>query len=172
MDRRTSRTSDVARGVALAVACMVTYYIIVGLLSLVPAVGLENDKLGGMWAVIATIFVYRQSLATSRRSALSRLSATLVAFGLCLVYLLLLPFTGVGLAVLVGFGAIIVSFIGRAEDVITTGISITVVMVVAGLGPRSAAWEQPILRLVDTLVGMGVGLALARVADRAARGRA
>jgi len=172
VDRRTSRTSDVARGVALAVACMVTYYIIVGLLSLVPAVGLENDKLGGMWAVIATIFVYRQSLATSRRSALSRLSATLVAFGLCLVYLLLLPFTGVGLAVLVGFGAIIVSFIGRAEDVITTGISITVVMVVAGLGPRSAAWEQPILRLVDTLVGMGVGLALARVADRAARGRA
>lgn len=172
MDRGTSRTSAVVRGVALAVACMVTYYIIVDLLSLVPAVGLENDKLGGMWAVVATIFVYRESLATSRRSAFSRLSATVIAFGLCLVYLLLLPFTGVGLAVLVGLGAIIVSFIGRAEDAITTGITITVVMVVAGLGARSAAWEQPILRLVDTLVGMGVGLALARVADRAARGQA
>lgn len=96
MDRRTSRTLAVVRGVGLAVACMVTYYLTIDLLSLVPAVGLENDKLGGMWAVVATIFVYRESLATSRRSAFSRLSATLIALGLCLVYLLLLPFTGGG----------------------------------------------------------------------------
>lgn len=172
MDRRTTRISAVVSGAALALACPVTYVLTVDLLSLVPVVALEDDRLGGMWAVIATIFVFRQGLVASGTSALSRLSATLVAFALCLVYLLLLPFTAVGLAVLVGLGAVLVSVVGRAQDAITTGITITVVMVVAGLGERSRAWEQPVLRLVDTLVGMGVGLALAWVADRVARRRA
>jgi uncharacterized membrane protein YccC len=65
-----------------------------------------------------------------------------------------------GMAALIGIGAIILTLLGRSEDIITTGITTAVVMVVAGISPEHA-WKQPILRLVDTAVGIGVGIAAA-----------
>jgi uncharacterized membrane protein YfcA len=62
------------------------------------------------------------------------------------------------MAALIGIGAIVLNLIGRSEDNITTGITTAVVMVVAGISPQYA-WKQPILRLIDTLVGIGVGIA-------------
>jgi uncharacterized membrane protein YccC len=47
---------------------------------------------------------------------------------------------------------------GRSEDIVTTGITTAVVMVVAGINPQHA-WKQPILRLLDTVVGVCVGIA-------------
>jgi uncharacterized membrane protein YccC len=86
----------------------------------------------------------------------------LLSFALCLAYLLVLPFHPVGLAVLVGLGTLILTIVGRHEDVVTAGISTAVVMVVAALAPANA-WEEPILRLLDTAVGIAVGLAAARL---------
>ena len=52
------------------------------------------------------------------------------------------------------------TLLGRADDVVTTTITVAVVLVVAALSPQHA-WEQPILRLFDTTVGIAVGLAFA-----------
>jgi uncharacterized membrane protein YccC len=112
-----------------------------------------------MWAVAATIFVHRYSHAESLHAALSRMAATSVSFGLCLAYLLVFPFNVWGMAAL-GIGAVVVTTMGRPDDTITTGITIVVVMVVAALSPHHA-WRQPVLRLVDTAVGVAVGLAAA-----------
>jgi uncharacterized membrane protein YccC len=60
--------------------------------------------------------------------------------------------------VLIGLGALIMMLVGRPDDVVTTTITTAVVMVVAALSPQSG-WEQPILRLLDTVVGVPVGLA-------------
>jgi uncharacterized membrane protein YccC len=49
------------------------------------------------------------------------------------------------------------SLLDRPEDVITTGITTAVVMVVAAISPDHA-WKQPILRVMDTIVGVAVGL--------------
>jgi hypothetical protein len=38
-------------------------------------------------------------------------------------------------------------------------------MVVAAIGPPHEAWQQPLLRLVDTLVGIGVGVSCKWVAS-------
>jgi multisubunit Na+/H+ antiporter MnhB subunit len=50
------------------------------------------------------------------------------------------------------------SLLGRPDEVITTGITTAVVMVVAAISPDHA-WKQPILRVVDTIVGVAVGVA-------------
>jgi uncharacterized membrane protein YgaE (UPF0421/DUF939 family) len=111
-----------------------------------------------MWAVVATIFVFRYSYDESVRAALSRTSATLFSFALCLVYFLIFPFRLWGLVLLIAIGAIFLDLIGRSEDIITACITTAVVMVVAGISPEHA-WKQPILRLIDTGVGSGVGIA-------------
>jgi hypothetical protein len=48
--------------------------------------------------------------------------------------------------------------LGRRDDIVTTGITTTVVMVVAAMSPQHA-WQQPLLRLADTVVGIAVGVA-------------
>jgi hypothetical protein len=49
------------------------------------------------------------------------------------------------------------SLVGRPDDIITTGITRAVVMAVAAISPDHA-WKQPILRVVDTIAGVAVGL--------------
>src|SRR6266550_9565492 len=53
--------------------------------------------------------------------------------------------------------AIVLDLVGRSEDVITASITITVVMVVAAISPQQAG-RQPILRVIDTIVGIAVGI--------------
>ena len=120
------------------------------------------------------MFVYREGQRQSAAAAISRASATLVSFALCLVYLLAFPFHPLGLAVVIGVGTLLLTAIGREEDVITAGITTAVVLVAAALSPHSA-WEQPILRLADTAIGITVGLGAAwvtwRLNARAVRAR-
>jgi uncharacterized membrane protein YgaE (UPF0421/DUF939 family) len=137
----------VMRGAILAISCAISYWLITHILAKAYSISRDDDLLGGMWAVVATIFVYRDSNVESVRSALSRMAATSVSFALCLIYLLIFPFYTWGMAALIGIGAIVVTTMGRSDDTVTTGITIAVVMVVAALSPHNA-WRQPILRLV------------------------
>jgi uncharacterized membrane protein YccC len=163
----TSRSSEaLVHGVALGLACLVSYELTTHLLRGVHSVARSDGLLGGMWAVIATVFVYRDSQTETFAAAISRMAATAVSLALCLIYLLIVPSHPWALAALIALGTILVTLAGRPGDSITTGITIAVVMVVAQLEPRNA-WEQPILRFADTVVGVIVGVATAWLVLRA-----
>jgi hypothetical protein len=82
----------IIRGALLAISCAISYWLITHILANAYSISTDDDLLGGMWAVVATIFVYRYSHAESVRAALSRMAATSVSFALCLIYLLIFPF--------------------------------------------------------------------------------
>ena len=46
----------------------------------------------------------------------------------------------------------------RDDDIVTTAVTTVVVMVVAAINPQDA-WHQPFLLLIDTIVGVGSGVA-------------
>src|SRR5215831_15534921 len=166
--RRAALRPALLHGGATALACLASYLLITRALATVHSVSRADDKLGGMWAVIATVFVYRLGYRESLGAAASRSVATALSFVLCLLYLLAFSFSPLGLALLIGAGTAILMLLGRDGDVVTTGITTAVVLVVAALAPTDA-WEQPILRAVDTAAGIAVGLTaawLARLADR------
>jgi uncharacterized membrane protein YgaE (UPF0421/DUF939 family) len=147
---------DVFYAFDMAVACFIAYWIMTRVL--LPFVNQPNDLLGGMWAVAATIFVFRENRTRSLSAGFARLAATCISFALCQIYLLLFPFTPLGLAALIGIGTLVVTALGRRDDIVTTGITTAVVMVVAAVSPEDA-WQQPLLRLADTVVGIAVGVA-------------
>ena len=154
--RETSSAWDFFYALDMALACLISYSVTTHVLSSFVA---EPDALlGGMWATVATVFVFRETRASSLAAGLSRLIATGVSFALCLTYLLILPFHPAGLAALLGAGTLILMALGRRDDIVTTGITTTVVMVVAAMSPQDA-WRQPLLRLADTVVGIAVGVA-------------
>jgi uncharacterized membrane protein YccC len=147
---------DVIYSLNLGIACLVTYWTITVLLA--PFVDPASDFLGGMWAVVAAIFVLRDTNDEALRAGLDRLIATCVSFALCLAYLLIFPFTPVGLASLLAIGVLVMTALGQRSDIVTTGITTAVVMVVAGMSPQTA-WQQPVLRLIDTVIGIALGVA-------------
>jgi uncharacterized membrane protein YccC len=159
-----------ADSAVLGVACLVSYWLTTRVLSLAYSVSAADDALGGMWAVVATVFLYRDSYAKTLAAAVSRMAATLISFALCLAYLAFLPFHLWGLAVLVGISVLVAALIGRPGDEVTAAITTTVVLVVADLSPHDA-WQQPIRRLADTVIGVAVGLAAAWLALHTIRPR-
>ena len=161
----SQRDQAVLHSVALAIASLVTYWLTVHGLARVRSVSTADDVLGGVWAVIATVFVYRTSYDASATAALSRMTATLVSFSLCLIYLLILPVSPVGLAAMIGISGLAATLLGRPQDAVTAGITTAIVLGVASLSPHDV-WQQPLLRLVDTALGTAVGLATAWIAVR------
>ena len=160
---QSSNIGNVLRGGAvLAISSLASFFLITRILGRAHFVSRDDNLLGGMWAVAATVFVIRYSYGQSVSAALSRMAATLLSFTLCLVYLLIFPFHSWGMAALIGISAIILTLMGRSEDIITAGITTAVIMVVAAISPH-AAWKEPILRVIDTAVGIAVGVAAVRI---------
>ena len=147
---------DVAYALNMAIACLITYWMMTHTLS--RFVDESSGFLGGMWAVVATVFVFRETRLQSLSAGIARLIATCVSFALCLLYLLLFPFTPVGMAALIALGTLAIALLGRRDDIVTVGITTAVVMVVAAMSPADA-WQQPLRRLADTVVGIAVGVA-------------
>jgi uncharacterized membrane protein YccC len=147
----------------LALACLVTYLLATTLLSHLYFLSRADSLLGGLWAVIATVFVSRDSYQHSVGAAVSRMSGTLMSFVLCLIYLSFLPFHVWALPVLIGASALAVTLLGRPGDAATAAITTAVVLIVAAVSPHDA-WEQPILRFFDTLIGVAIGVAAAWLA--------
>lgn len=146
----------------LAAACLLSYWLITRILAQAHFVSHDNNLLGGMWSVIATIYVFRQQLRESTHAAVSRLLATLMSFALCFIYFLFFPLDVLGMTVLIWIGTVLLALARRSEDIVTTAITTTVVFIVAKISP-DPAWLQPILRLVDTAVGIAVGILAARI---------
>jgi uncharacterized membrane protein YccC len=146
--------------VILAVACLGTFMFVTDVVPRVYHLSRADDLIGGLWAVISTVFVFRDSYQHSVSAAVSRVAATAVSFALCLAYLAFLPFHPWALAVLTGLSVLVVYAIGRPGDAATAAITTAVVLVASSLSPQHA-WRQPILRLADTVVGVIVGVAAA-----------
>jgi uncharacterized membrane protein YgaE (UPF0421/DUF939 family) len=144
----------------LAGACLVTFLLTTSALSRLYFVSKPDELLGGMWAMISTIFVIRRSYQQSLTAAVSRMAATLVSFVVCLVYLALFPFHSWAMALLIGISAFIATLLGRPDDATTAAITTAVIMVVVAVDPHQA-WRQPIFRFADTVVGVGVGVVAA-----------
>jgi uncharacterized membrane protein YccC len=144
----------------LAVACLVAYMLTTRLLSRLYFISRDDDLLGGMWAVIATIFVIRASYQQSWTAGVSRTAATFLSLVICLVYLVFLPFHVWALPVLIAVTSLAATLLGRPEDAITAAITTTVLLIVVAVNPQHA-WLQPILRFADTVVGVAVGIAAA-----------
>ncbi len=153
---------DVAYAIDMAIACLITYWVMIFLLP--RLVGWPSTSIGVLWAVISTVFVYKDTRTHSLSAGISRLIATFASFALCLIYLSLLPATTIGMGALIAIGVLLMILIGRRDETGLTAITIAIIMIIAASNPQDA-WLQPLLRLVDTLVGIAVGVACKWVAS-------
>ena len=144
--------------VTLALACLASYSLVRYAGAHIQSLSHADDLVGGLWAVIATAFVFRTTKGESITAAKTRVAATALSFALCFVYLLLLPSHPWGMALLIGVSTFLLSALGQSGDVAVSAITIGAVMVIAALGPHDP-WKQPLIGAVATTVGIAIGLA-------------
>lgn len=147
---------DVTYAVDLGIACLVTYWVAAFLLPHIT--GRPAAPVGILWAVISAAFVYRDTRDRSWAAGVSRLIGTLVSLALCLVYLYLFPASAFAMAVLIVTGTLVMILLGRHDEIGLTAITTAVVMIVAAGDPENAR-AQPVLRLIDTAIGITIGVA-------------
>ncbi|SNT60176.1 Fusaric acid resistance protein-like [Asanoa hainanensis] len=144
----------------LGLSCVLAFWLASEAFTRVYIDSRDSDLLGGMWAALSTIFVNRATFQESLAAGVSRMSATLVSFVICLVYLVFLPFHLWAFGLLIGVSSLVGLLTGRRGDATTAAITTAVVLVVAAISPVDP-WQQPILRLVDTVIGVIIGVATA-----------
>jgi uncharacterized membrane protein YccC len=152
----------------LAGACLASYEVTSTLSGLVPATSAADRIISGLWAVIATIIVTKLSYQQSVTAGVSRILGTAAGFAVCLVYLAIWPFRPWAMALLIGLSALIMMLAGRPADAVTAAITTALLLALAGVTPQHA-WQQPIRRLADTIVGVAVGVAAAWLGQRLIR---
>jgi hypothetical protein len=127
-----------------------------------PFVDKSSHLLGRLWAVVATVFVFRDTGVHSLSAGVAPLAATTLSIVPYLLYLLIVPFSGLGMAVMIGFGTLVIMLLGRSDAITMIGIAMAVVLVVTMISPENA-WYQTLLRFADTLVGIAVGVSCRRI---------
>jgi hypothetical protein len=70
--------------VILAIACLITFMLVTDVLTRVYHLSRADGLIGGLWAVIATVFVFRDTYQHSVSAAVTRIAATGVSLVLCL----------------------------------------------------------------------------------------
>ncbi|MBV8056990.1 MAG: FUSC family protein [Deltaproteobacteria bacterium] len=146
---------DIAYAIDMAVTAVITYC----LMKFTVPILLNRpvDSVAVLWAVISAVFAFRETRARSFSAGVSRIVATFVSFALCLVYLMLFGAGATALFALIIIGTLLMMVIGRRDDIGLTAITTAVILIVAANIPQDA-WQQPVLRLVDTLIGVAVGV--------------
>lgn len=66
--------------------------------------------------------------------------------------------------VLIAIGTLLMMLLGRRGDIALTAITTAVVLIVAASASQDA-WQQPLLRLMDTIIGVAVGIACKWIAS-------
>jgi uncharacterized membrane protein YccC len=146
---------DLVHAASIAIASVITYSLMA---FAVPALAHRPaDPVSILWAVIATVFVFKDTRAHSLSAGISRLTATGMSFALCLLYLLLFPANAFAMVVLIAAGALLMTILDRRDDIGVTAITTAVVVIVAASVPQDA-WQQPVRRLIETIVGVAIGI--------------
>jgi uncharacterized membrane protein YccC len=147
---------EVAYAARMGIACLVTYWVVISLLS--GLTGVSSTPVAIIWAVISAAFVYKDTRSHRTAAGISRLIGTLISVVLCSAFLALFQASPVSMTILIAIGTIAAIWLVRFGDIGVTAITTAVVMVVSISDPQKAR-QQPLLRLLDTVVGIIVGIA-------------
>ena len=163
-----------AFSIALGISALASYWFVAHVANPINEVTPTGDTIGALWAAISTIFVFRHSYDESSSAAVSRMAGTLVSFVLCEIYLLLFSFHLWAIVVLIALGAFILAMAGRPQDTMPASLATMVVLVITAIDPHHAA-QQPFMRLMDTAIGVLIGVAAVwgavRIIELATRAR-
>jgi uncharacterized membrane protein YccC len=139
----------------IAVAALVAYLLGFSFTSLFPG---YLPKIGGLWSAISAIVVTQVSRQEARSSASLRVLGSAIGAVSSAVYLTLLPFHPLGMALAIFATVVICTALNIPSHGRLAAITVLVVMVTASLDPALNPLLNALLRFVESCIGTAVAL--------------
>ena len=150
-----NRAEQVRIPAAIAIASLVAYLLGFWFTSLFVG---YLPKIGGLWSAISAIVVTQLSVEETRNSASLRVLGSAIGAATSAVYLSLLPFHPVGMAVAIFATVVICTAFKVPSHGRLAAITVIVVMVTASLDPSLNPLLNALLRLIESCIGTAVAL--------------
>jgi len=139
----------------IALAALVAYALGFAFTSLFPG---YLPKVGGLWSAISAIVVTQGSRKDTVSSASLRLLGSAIGAISSAIYLTLLPFDPIGMAVTIFATVLICHAFHVPSHARLAAITVIVIMVTASLDPALSPGLNALLRFVESSIGTGVAV--------------
>ena len=139
----------------IAVPALVAYVIGAWLTGLFPG---YLPKIGGLWSAISAIVVTQATRKDTSSSASLRILGSAIGATTSAVYLMLLPFHPLGMALAIFATVVLCSAAHIPSHGRLAAITVIVVMVTGSLDPKLSPGLNALLRFVESCIGTGVAL--------------
>jgi uncharacterized membrane protein YccC len=128
-----------------------------------------SAMIGGLWAAISAVVVLQGTLHDTRKAAFLRVAGTLVGALVCAVYLSLLPFSLLGMALCVGI-TIMLCYVCNIFDYARLACAtVLVISVVGHESPDVPPFLNAFLRFMEATIGVVVTVGTVYILHRFAR---
>ena len=139
----------------IAVAALLAYWIGFSFTSLFPG---YLPKIGGLWSAISAVVVTQLTRKDTTSSASLRVLGTAIGAFTSAVYLTVLPFHPIGMAVAIFATGVICTALRVPSHGRLAAITVIVVMVTASLDPALSPGLNALLRFAESCIGTAVAV--------------
>jgi len=144
----------------IALAALVAYVLGYWFTSLFPG---YLPKIGGLWSAISAIVVTQATRQETTSSASLRIVGSAIGAITSAVYLTLLPFHPLGMALAIFATVLLCTSINIPSHGRLAAITVIVVMVAGSLDPKLRPGLNALLRFVESCIGTGVAVLAVRL---------
>ena len=139
----------------IAIAALVAYLLGSWFTGLFPG---YLPRIGGLWSAISAVVVTQATRQETISSASLRILGSAIGAITSAVYLSLLPFHPIGMALAIFLTVLICAAVRIPSHGRLAAITVIVVMVTASLDPRLSPGLNALLRFLESAIGTGVAL--------------
>ena len=144
----------------IAVAALVAYLLGFWFTGLFPG---YLPKIGGLWSAISAIVVTQATRRETVSSASLRVLGSAIGALTSAVYLSLLPFHPLGMALAIFATVLLCSAVHIPSHGRLAAITVIVVMVTGSLDPKLSPGLNALLRFIESCIGTGVAVLAVRL---------
>ena len=117
-----------------------------------------SARIGGLWSMVSGIVVLQATRRTTWSSAWLRVLGTLIGSIIGAVYLSLLPFSAIGMAVCI-FGTVLLCHAARIPDHAGLAtLTVAVIMVLSSVNPALSPILSAALRFTESCIGSALAV--------------
>lgn len=117
--------------------------------------------IGAMWAMISALVVTQDTRSATIETAWLRVFGSLIGAVMSAVYLSALPFSSVGMAILIGLTVLICVLLGIPGHARLAALTAGVIMIVSALNPDIPPLVNAATRFFEVIVGSTVAVGVA-----------
>ena len=139
----------------IAIAALLAYWIGFSFTSLFPG---YLPKIGGLWSAISAIVVTQLTRRDTTSSASLRVLGSAIGAFTSAIYLTLLPFHPIGMAMAIFATGVICTALNVPSHGRLAAITVIVVMVTASLDPALSPGLNALLRFAESCIGTAVAV--------------